>query len=147
GDYVGDHVTVLSNGNYVVSSPYWNGARGAATWGNGSTGITGPISEANSLVGSNPGDVLGGGSAIYPLSNGNYVVGSPHWNSARGAATWGNGSTGTSGIVSQANSLVGRYTGDFVGGGTVIVQIRPVTYAYVGTVVPLTNGNYVVVTT
>src|SRR5439155_23204996 len=28
----------LSNGNYLVSSPNWNGGRGAVTWENGSTG-------------------------------------------------------------------------------------------------------------
>ena len=49
-------VTPLTNGNYVVGSPYWNGRRGAATWGNGSTGMSGTVSAANSLVGSNPND-------------------------------------------------------------------------------------------
>ena len=49
----------MSNGNYVVGSPDWNSNRGAATWGNGSTGISGTISAANSLVGSNPGDLVG----------------------------------------------------------------------------------------
>ena len=59
-------VTPLSNGNYVVESPYWNGNRGAATWGNGSTGISGTISAANSLVGSNPGDGVGTVTASPP---------------------------------------------------------------------------------
>ena len=49
-------VTALSNGNYVVISPYWdNGAianAGAVTWGSGTSGVTGPVSSANSLVGS-----------------------------------------------------------------------------------------------
>ena len=48
-------VTALSNGNYVVPSPYWNGSRGARTWGNGSTGQTldgrGIITPQDSLVG------------------------------------------------------------------------------------------------
>jgi len=44
-------VTALSNGNYVVESPYWNGQRGAATWGDGSAGVTGPVDATNSLVG------------------------------------------------------------------------------------------------
>src|SRR5205807_1054725 len=76
-DYVGfDGVTPLSNGNYVVESPYWNvgfnNGRGAATWGIGTTGVTGTISAANSLIGSNPVDyVTGFGN---PLSNGNYLV-------------------------------------------------------------------------
>ena len=120
--YVG--VTPLSNGNYVILSPYWNGNRGAATWGNGSTGVSGTVSDANSLVGSNPGDLSYSnpgdqvGDSVTPLSNGNYVVKSPNWNGGLGAATWGNGSTGTSGIVSAANSLVGSNPGDGVGGAT-----------------------------
>ena len=44
---------------------------------------------------------------IIGLRNGNYVVESSSWNGGRGAATWGNGLTGTRGIVSAANSLVG----------------------------------------
>jgi hypothetical protein len=40
----------LSNGNYVVGSAGWHG-RGAATWGDGTVGITGPVDENNSLVG------------------------------------------------------------------------------------------------
>src|SRR5207302_3415171 len=52
-------VTALSNGNYVVASPDWNGGLGASTWGNGSTGVAGVLSAANSLVGSTPGDPPG----------------------------------------------------------------------------------------
>ena len=44
-------VTVLSNGSYVVSSPYWNGNTGAVTWGSGTAGVSGQISSSNSLVG------------------------------------------------------------------------------------------------
>src|SRR5207237_8145368 len=101
----------LSNGNYLVGSPDWNGGRGAVTWGNGSTGISGTISDQNSLVGSSPGDAVGAGIAplnlsergfvVTLLTNGNYVVSSSFWNgpyfNARGAVTWGNGTTGTSG--------------------------------------------------
>src|SRR5205085_3153989 len=76
-------VIALSNGNYVVDSPGWqnpNGSGGAATWGNGAGGTVGPISAANSLVGgfSFSGDV---GGEVTALANGNYVVGSPGWNS------------------------------------------------------------------
>src|SRR5919199_1750561 len=127
GDSVGLNITALSNGNYVVSSSYWNGNRGVATWGNGSTGISGEVSAANSLVGTQPNDYVG--SAITPLSNGNYVVGSRFWNGNRGAATWGNGSIGISGVVSAANSLVGTQPNDLVGNGGIIA---------------LSNGNYVV---
>ena len=136
GDQVGsfngrNSVTPLSNGNYVVDSPYWNGGRGAVTWGNGSTGISGTVSAANSLVGSNPGDYVGGNppiasagaGGVTALSNANYVIVSPDWNDNRGAVTWGNGTTGISGTISQAISLVGPRGSE---------------------VLPLSNGNYVV---
>ena len=44
-DQVGSSgVTALSNGNYVVSSIYWNngGHAGAVTWGSGTAGVTRP---------------------------------------------------------------------------------------------------------
>jgi hypothetical protein len=48
-------VWALSNGNYVVLSPNWtNGAlsnAGAATLGSGTSGISGPVTSGNSLVG------------------------------------------------------------------------------------------------
>src|SRR5260370_612033 len=161
-------VTALSNGNYVVSSAFWNGNRGAATWGSGSTGVSGTVSASNSLVGSSAGDrvggfngatalstrnsvattpfwnvspgagtrgagaagvsgavsdshSLGGSSAnvevihrVTGLSHGNYVARSPSWNGSRGAATWGSGTTGVSGAVSESNSLVGSSANDHV---------------------------------
>jgi hypothetical protein len=127
GDQVGyGGVTALTNGNYVVRSFIWNGNRGAATWGSGTTGVVGVVSTANSLVGTNPGDPVGssylGSYSTRPgnvtaLTNGNYVVGNPGWNSNRGAATWGSGTTGVVGVVSAANSLVGTSPNDYVGGG------------------------------
>src|SRR5262249_42544038 len=120
-------VSRLSNGNYVVHTPSWNGFRGALTWGDGSMGVRGVVSEANSLVGSNPDEDVGFGSfAILP--NGNYVAGSVHWNGNRGAATWGDGTPGVRGTISEANSLVGSTSGDYVG----------------DVVTALSNGNYVV---
>src|SRR5262249_32460369 len=104
-DQVGTDVVDLGNGNYVVSSSNWNGTRGAATWGSGTTGVSGVVSATNSLIGSSAGDFVGDG--VFALQNGNYVVGSPSWNSDRGAATWGSGTTGVTGAVSAANSLVG----------------------------------------
>jgi hypothetical protein len=146
GDLVGgyENITPLSNGNYVVSSPSWNGNVGAVTWGDGSTGTSGTVSVANSLVGSNPGDQVGasssfgGRNAIVPLSNGGYVILSPFWNSNRGAATWGNGSTGTSGILSESNSLVGSNPGGDA------LSTTPGDLVGFGGVTPLSNGNYVV---
>ncbi|MBK9173953.1 MAG: VCBS repeat-containing protein [Chloracidobacterium sp.] len=131
-------VTALTNGNYVVSSRQWDGPgalqAGAATFGNGTTGISGTISAANSLVGTRASDSVGTGGII-ALTNGNYVVISPVWASATasaiGAVTLGNGTTGISGTISSANSLIGSTAQDRVGGGGVTA---------------LTNGNYVVAT-
>ena len=134
-DYVGDRgVTALSNGNYVVCSPLWSNGMvqyvGAATWGNGATGIAGPVSAANSLIGGSAFSGIGG-RGVTALSNGNYVVSSPSWNDGArfdaGAVTWANGAAGTVGVVSAANSLVGSTTDDEV-----------------GNVVAVGNGNYVV---
>jgi trimeric autotransporter adhesin len=139
-DRVGsDGVVELTNGNYVVASGSWrNGAAasaGAVTWGNGLTGIAGVVSAANSLVGSSPIDIVGA-TGVYVLANGNYVVRSYRWDNGAatnaGAVTWGNGNTGISGLVSATNSLVGTKNSDAVGGRGVL---------------PLTNGNYVVLST
>ncbi len=136
GDSVGDRVTTLRNGNYVLSTGSWsNGSTanaGAATWGNGSTGTSGVVSSSNSLVGSTAGDYVGA-YGITALSNGNYVVNSARWANGSivnaGAVTWGNGSTGISGAVSSSNSLVGGTANGAVGSSGVVA---------------LTNGNYVV---
>ena len=118
-DYVGYYpsVTVLANSNYVVSSGLWSSGIGAATWGNGATGITGTISDTNSLIGSTAND--GVGNNVTALSNGNYVVSSFSWHNGTaanaGAATWGNGTTGVTGTVSAANSLVGSTANDRAG--------------------------------
>lgn len=138
GDTIGaGGVSPLQNGNYVVSSPTSsNGSTihaGAVTWGNGAGGTVGPISDANSLVGTSPDD-RAGMNGVTALANGNYVVSSPVWDNGSitdvGAVTWGNGLNGVAGPISAANSLVGTSTGDSVGAGG----------AYA-----LTNGDYVVV--
>jgi hypothetical protein len=68
------------------------------------------------------------------LTNGNYVVRSSNWDSGAitdvGAVTWGNGTSGISGVVSSSNSLVGSRISDNVGSTGVTA---------------LSNGNYVVV--
>jgi|APTNR8051073442_1049403.scaffolds.fasta_scaffold07342_3 hypothetical protein len=130
-DYVGALVTELSNGNYVVTSYRWNGDRGAVTWGSGSNGISGAVSAANSLVGEFVHDNVGGAAGITALSNGNYVVRTSSWNNGRGAVTWGSGSTGITGIISDANSLVGSLENNYDGVGN-------------GGITALSNGNYVV---
>ena len=133
-------MTALTNGNYVVSSWYWHNGEsdwlsGAVTWGSGTAGVSGVVSSDNSLVGSTEGDEVGCGG-VTALTNGNYVVESPFWSVKAGAATWGSGTTGISGVVSNTNSLIGSTSYDMVG----CIGSDP----YVVGVFALTNGNYVV---
>ena len=129
-DKVGSEgVTLLSNGNYLVSSVDWNRSRGAVTFGNRKTGVSGVVSADNSLVGSFPNDKVGSYYGIKVLSNGNYVVSSGYWKDSRGAVTFGNRTTGVSGVISAANSLVGESADDRLGSSGVT---------------ELSNGNYVV---
>jgi hypothetical protein len=134
-DNVGGNVTALTNGNYVVASSSWDSGAitdvGAVTWGDGTSGISGVVSSSNSLVGSTANDNVGG-TGLTALTNGNYVFLSTNWDSGAisnvGAVTWGNGTSGISGVVSSSNSLVGSTSGDAVGGSGVTA---------------LTSGNYV----
>ena len=134
-DLVGfNGLTALSNGNYVVVSSLWDSGAtidaGAVTWGNGLSGVAGPVSAPNSLVGSTASDQFG--TDVQALSNGNYVVESRYWDSGAianaGAVTWGSGTSGVAGAITAANSLVGSTAFDYVGGG----------------IAELSNGNYVV---
>jgi hypothetical protein len=148
----GGGVTALNNGNYVISSPYWDGGAaladaGAVTWGNGTTGVSGTISAGNSLVGSAAGDFVAccdysGSKFVIPLNNGNYVISSPYWHGAIGAVTWGNGMTGVRGIVSAANSLVGSTSGAVKGDwiGCFVVNVG----CWGSGVMALSSGNYIV---
>jgi hypothetical protein len=140
-DEVGGHgVTELLNGNYVIRNASWDNGlsgdviinAGAVTWGSGATGVSGAISAANSLVGTSVNDNIGS-NFVYALSNGNYVVVSQNWDNGAisnvGAVTWGSGTTGVTGAVSAANSLIGSTANDQVGGFGMTA---------------LTGGNYVV---
>ncbi len=125
GDWVGSSgVRVLSNGNYLVISPYWSNGAGAVTFGSGVTGVNGVVSAANSLIGISTNDNVG---RVVELQNGNYLVETPSWNNNTGAVTFGSDTTGVTGVVSAANSLVGAGPNAHVGGW----------------VTDLHNGNYV----
>jgi len=131
-DQVGYYGTdVLSNGNYLIRSPYWDNGSGAAnagavTWGSGAAGVHGAVSAANSLIG--PGANASVGSfGVTALTNGSYVLPSP--NLDHGAVTWRSGSGPNPGLVSAANSLVGSTYGDFT----------------TTTVLALSSGSFVVV--
>ncbi|QRR00559.1 T9SS type A sorting domain-containing protein [Dyadobacter sandarakinus] len=127
GDYVGINIFPLSNGTYVVQSPSWNGKRGAVTVGNAEKGITGEISASNSLIGSDEDDWIG--YQMLDLGNGHFVTSSAYWQRSTGACTFMRSGSPVTGIVGEANSLVGTKSGDNVGGGGIHA---------------LTNGNYVV---
>jgi hypothetical protein len=136
GDHVGnENIIALSNGNYVVLASSWstgpNAHVGSATFCSGTTGCTGTISSANSLVGSTANDQVGSGGVA--LAGGNYVVLSPSWKNGAitmaGAITYG-GASGITGPVTSANSLVGSTNGDTVGGGS-------------GQTIAFPNGDYI----
>jgi hypothetical protein len=109
------NLATLTNGNYVVRSSNWDSGTitdvGAVTWGNGTSGISGVVSSTNSLVGSTAGDAVGD-FVVLPLTSGSYVVHTANWDSGTvtnvGAVTWGNGTSGISGVVSSTNSIVGQ---------------------------------------
>jgi hypothetical protein len=133
-------LVALTNGNYVVISISMRNSVGTVTWVNGTGVTTGVVSTSNSLVGSTANDQVGGGlfgGGVTALTNGNYVVHSPDWDNGNitdaGVVTWGNGTSGTIGVVSSSNSLVGSTANDQVGGDF-----------WDGGVIVLTNGNYVV---
>ncbi|HZI52357.1 MAG TPA: hypothetical protein VFD56_01535, partial [Chitinophagaceae bacterium] len=130
----GENVIVLTNGNYVVSDPFYDEGPisdvGAVHLYNGITHTL-----ISTLKGSSSNDQIGGGPFVDPivaLSNGNVLVRSQYWDNGpatdAGAVTWVNGTTGLSGVVSSSNSLVGGSTNDQVGRITL-----------------LDNGNYLVV--
>lgn len=144
GDLVGEEqsdwpgVVALANGNYVVTSGFWHYGStanpGAVTLGNGNGGTAGPVSAANSLVGTTIcyTDVIGLTHQIVPLANGNFLVPSPCWSQGTeteiGAVTWVDGVRGLSGEVSDRNSFIGS-----------------VPYEHLGQlgITALSNGNYV----
>ena len=79
-DKVGASITTLTNGNYVVSSYYYdNGAAsdaGAVTWCSGTAGCTGAVTNGNSVLGTS----AGGGVNLtfaYDSVNDQLVVGRP----------------------------------------------------------------------
>ncbi|MBK8466774.1 MAG: hypothetical protein IPL32_13170 [Chloracidobacterium sp.] len=127
----------LTNGNYLISSPFWNNGViadvGAVSFGNGTTGVTGAITASNSYIGGTADDRIGDiFNGVTALANGNYLISSPSWDNGLtanvGALTYGNGSTGSTGLVSTANSLYGTTPDDFINQAVIV----------------LANGNYVV---
>ena len=115
-------MTALTNGNYVVSSSYWdNGAvdrcRGSHLGQRDEPASPAPSAQPTAWWAARPRTRSANG--VTALTNGNYVVLSLYWDNGAvtdaGAATWGNGTTGISGQVSAANSLVGSTADDRIG--------------------------------
>ncbi len=136
GDLIGIYgITELSNGNFVVSSPFYSSSSivhcGAVTWCSGTEETIGTVNFSNSLIGSSNNDLVGY-EKIVALENGNYIVCTNQWDNGDsidvGAVTWCDGSKGFSAEVNKNNSLIGTSSNDLIG-----------FLAY-----PLKNGNYVV---
>jgi hypothetical protein len=122
-DNVAFYIAPLSNGNFVVASPFWSENRGAATWGDGSQGTSGVVDETTSLVGSQPDDFITS-HGIYRLQGGDYAVAQARWSNGEtlrvGAITRGDSSVGVSGAVSPQNSVIGTTQNDQVGAGGLV---------------------------
>ena len=106
-------VTALSNGNYVVLSPCWDNGpaadAGAVTWGDGTSGVTGTVTADQQPGGQHRPMIW---SAGRDCAEQRQLCGQQsYWNNgavaAAGAVTWGDGTSGVTGTVSVANSLVG----------------------------------------
>ena len=130
----GTTVTVLANGNFVVTDPNGPVANVGAVYLYGPSGAL-----ISFFTGSSTNDHVGSGGVAL-LANGNFVVVSPQWSndiaSTAGAVTWVNGTTGLSGVVSSSNSLVGTSSNDQVGyttGGNAYISV-----------ITLYNGDYAV---
>jgi hypothetical protein len=123
-DLSGSFVVPLGAGAYALLSPLWdNGAvadAGALTIVAPDRPLVGPISAANSLLGTRGGDLQG--ASVAALGGGAFLLVSPRWDDANridaGALTRGTIAAPPTGSISSANSLLGTSTGDLLGAGT-----------------------------
>jgi hypothetical protein len=149
-DMVGNNTYInsaylLTNGNYVINSPYWDNGLiqnvGAVTFVNKTNFPIGRVSSQNSLIGKFADDKLGegisGSKGIFPLSNGNYVItcyncdteiGADYYTDA-GAVIWVDGTIGNQGVISSAISITSNKNNNKTGNSGVLA---------------LNNGNYAV---
>jgi hypothetical protein len=112
-DYYESGVATLANGNYVVTSPYWdNGSTkdaGSVTWGNGSTGEAVSLSYMNSAMGY----LSGSGPSILVFissASNSFYISFPTEGSGR--IVFGSQSSGFGSISGSLNS----------GGGSIALQ-------------------------
>lgn len=109
-------VLSLPNGHYVVLSRDWRGV-GAATWSRGDGSTVGPVSAANSLVGSRTYDFSEEWTEVLPDSTVLLLLNQWDNGSTRnaGALVWLRGDGPTTGTIGPANALVGSTADDFRG--------------------------------
>lgn len=107
----------LTDGDYLLASQAWNGV-GAVTVLRGDRPTSGPLTAANSYVGTRPRELERVG--VLALRDGDAAVAAPRWNGEAGAVTVIPGTPGVSGTVTAANSLHGTGDGDRVGSDGVI---------------------------
>jgi hypothetical protein len=139
----GAKVTVLSNGNIVVTDPQYSPGTqvniGAVYLYDGVTHAL--ISQ---MTGSTDEDRVGSGG-VMELLDGNFVVASPRWNNdgatMAGAATWCSATTGCPATVSAANSLVGSNTNDYVGSNSSVTVSNLTDY---NGILPISGSAYLV---
>ena len=116
-------VIEVNNTHFVVSSPNWNGDRGAATLINSNSGLTGPVGPQNSLVGSSPLDLISNGDftpqppvfGTTDLGYGLLQIYSPAFanpeHADAGAITFGSINIPPVGEINASNSIFGTAAG------------------------------------
>ncbi|MBX9606883.1 MAG: filamentous hemagglutinin N-terminal domain-containing protein [Gammaproteobacteria bacterium] len=115
GDRVGFTFRNLSSGLMAFNAPNWNANRGAITFWNQTSNLTGTVGAGNSLLGAFAGDALNVNnfSTFSEFGNGNQIL----FSNFGGAGSWTfiKGTTPPTGVISAANSLVGSRAGDLIG--------------------------------
>ena len=128
----GTTVTVLPNGNFVVTDPSFDAPGPVTDVGRVYLYDGNLLVLINTMTGTAANDGVGANSTGKPvtvLSNGDYIVCSSGWNGQRGAVTRCSPTTGCPSTINSSNSLVGSVAGDLVGLEGIVV---------------LPNGNFVV---
>ncbi len=91
---------------------------GAITWYTPGTALSGAVGAANSLVGVNDNDDVGGSSNSFAfLPNGNALLIVPNFANGAGAVAWLDASGPVTGSLGAGSALVGANPGDDIGGG------------------------------
>jgi filamentous hemagglutinin family protein len=154
-----DGITQLSSGDLVLTNSAWSSNKGyvrvvpyAGNFYSTFTGTLSSVSSSNSLIGSQSGDLVGasitetGGG--YFLAKSTYNRSFTRWtNSASttslGALTYMSAASPVTGVLSAANSLLGRSNANAAGGVYAVGGVRVLSdgsYVVLGTDVAMSNG-------